>query len=174
MMPVASPEARLWWVMRTYYVYIMASRSRVLYTGVTNDIVRRVDEHKRSLTPGFTSRYDITRLVYFEEFGDVRDAIAREKQLKGWVRSRKIQLIEEKNSTWEDPAATGFPNLRVHDDLPPFCLKGAPRLVILSERAERARREGSDCGRTRRISGPVRHRPPTRTRHELRVLREHP
>jgi len=109
MMPVASPEARLWWVMRTYYVYIMASRSRVLYTGVTNDIVRRVDEHKRSLTPGFTSRYDITRLVYFEDFGDVRDAIAREKQLKGWVRSRKIQLIEEKNPTWEDVAAHWFP-----------------------------------------------------------------
>src|SRR6266849_6189371 len=88
--------------MRTYYVYIMASRSRVLYTGVTNDLVRRVDEHKRSLTPGFTSRYHITRLVYFEDFGDVRDAIAREKQLKGWVRSRKIQLIEGKPPTSED------------------------------------------------------------------------
>jgi len=82
MMPVASPMTRLWWVMRTYYVYIMASRSRVLYTGVTNDLARRVDEHKRSLTPGFTSRYHITRLVCFEDFGDVRDAIAREKQLK--------------------------------------------------------------------------------------------
>src|SRR5438046_5938500 len=80
--------------MRTYYVYIMASRSRVLYTGVTNDLARRVDEHKRSLTPGFTSRYHITRLVYFEEFGDVRDAIAREKQLKGWVRSRKMRSEE--------------------------------------------------------------------------------
>ena len=74
--------------MRTYYVYIMASRSRVLYTGVTNDL---------------------GRLVYFEEFGDVRDAIACEKQLKGWVRSRKIQLIEEKNPTWEDLAAHWFP-----------------------------------------------------------------
>jgi len=72
---------------RTYYVYIMASRSRVLYTGVTNDLARRVYEHKRSLTPGFTSKYHITRLVYFEQFDDVRDAIAREKQLKGWVRS---------------------------------------------------------------------------------------
>jgi putative endonuclease len=67
-----------------------------------------VDEHKRSLTPGFTSRYHITRLVYFEEFGDVRDAIAREKQLKGWVRSRKIQLIEGKNPAWEDLARTWF------------------------------------------------------------------
>ena len=94
--------------MRTYYVYIMASRSRVLYTGVTNDLARRVNEHKRSLTPGFTSRYRITRLVYFEEFGDVRDAIAREKQLKGWVRARKVRLIEQKNPTWKDVADTWF------------------------------------------------------------------
>jgi putative endonuclease len=68
-----------------YYVYIMASRSRVLYTGVTNDLARRVYEHKRSLIAGFTNRYRITRLVYFEEFTDVRDAIAREKEIKGWV-----------------------------------------------------------------------------------------
>src|SRR6266853_2225320 len=84
----------------------MASRSRVLYTGITNDLARRVDEHKRSLTPGFTSRYHITRLVYFEEFGDVRDAIAREKQLKGWVRSRKVRLSEQKNPSWADWANT--------------------------------------------------------------------
>jgi putative endonuclease len=94
--------------MRAYYVYIMASRSRVLYTGVTNDLARRVDEPKRSLTPGFTSRYRVTRLVYFEEFTDVRDAIAREKQLKGWVRARKIRLIEERNPTWEDLADRWF------------------------------------------------------------------
>ena len=94
--------------MGTYYVYIMASRSRVLYSGVTNDLARRVYEHKRSLTPGFTSKYHITRLVYFEQFGDVRDAIAREKQLKGWVRSRKMRLIEQKNPTWEDLADTWF------------------------------------------------------------------
>src|SRR5207245_691934 len=91
-------------VMRTYWVYIMASRSRVLYTGVTNDLVRRVDEHKRGLTPGFTSRYRVSRLVYFEAFGDVRDAIAREKQLKGWLRARKMRLIEQKNPSWEDLA----------------------------------------------------------------------
>ena len=94
--------------MHTYYVYIMASRSRVLYTGVTNDLARRVNEHKRGLTRGFTSRYRITRLVYFEEFGDVRDAIAREKQLKGWVRARKVRLIEQKNPTWKDVADTWF------------------------------------------------------------------
>ena len=77
--------------MRTYHVYIMASRSRVLYTGITNDLARRVGEHKCRLRPGFTSRYHITRLVYCEQFGDVRDAIAREKEIKGWVRARKIR-----------------------------------------------------------------------------------
>src|SRR6266702_5269398 len=101
--------------MRTYYVYIMASRSRVLYTGVTNDLGRRVHQHKRSLTPGFTSRYHIKRMVYFEEFGDVRDAIAREKQVKGWVRSRKVRLIEQKNPTWEDLADTWFGKRRTPD-----------------------------------------------------------
>ena len=90
--------------MRCYCVYIMASRSRVLYAGVTNDIVRRMDEHKRGLIPGFTRKYHVTRLVYFERFTEVRAAIAREKEIKGWVRARKIRLIEEHNSTWEDLA----------------------------------------------------------------------
>ena len=90
--------------MRTYYVYLMASRSRVLYVGVTNDLARRVEEHKRGLNAGFTSRYRVTRLVYFEEFADIRDAIAREKAIKGWSRSRKISLVEGRNSTWEDLA----------------------------------------------------------------------
>jgi putative endonuclease len=94
--------------MRAYYVYVMASRSRVLYTGVTNDLARRVYEHKRSLIPGFTSKYRITRLVYFEEFADIHDAIAREKQIKGWVRARKTRLIEEHNPTWEDRADLWF------------------------------------------------------------------
>ena len=88
--------------MRTFYIYIMASRSRVLYVGVTNDLARRVSEHKSGLVTGFTSRYRITRLVYFEEFADIRDAIAREKELKGWLRSRKLYLIESSNPTWED------------------------------------------------------------------------
>jgi putative endonuclease len=87
--------------MRTFYTYIMASRSRVLYVGVTNDLERRVGEHTRGLNHGFTSRYRVTRLVYFEEFTDIRDAIAREKQLKGWRRSRKICLIEKSNPSWE-------------------------------------------------------------------------
>ena len=90
--------------MRVYWVYIMASRSRVLYTGVTNDLGRRAKEHKQGLVAGFTQQYRITRLVYFEEFSDIRAAIAREKQVKGWVRSRKIKLIEERNPTWDDLA----------------------------------------------------------------------
>src|SRR5438477_12742107 len=97
-------------MMRTYWVYIMASLSRVLYTGVTNDVGRRVNEHKQGLIAGFTRRYRIIRLVYFEEHGDIRDAIAREKQIKGWVRSRKIKLIEERNPTREDLAEGWFQN----------------------------------------------------------------
>jgi len=93
---------------RTYNVYIMASRSRVPYTGVTNDLARRVNEHKRGLVSGFTSKYRITRLVYFEEFTDIRDAIAREKEIKGCTRLRKISLIESRNLTWEDLAKNWF------------------------------------------------------------------
>lgn len=103
-MMVASTRCCILRPMRTYYVYIMASRSRVLYTGVTNNLARRVDEHKRGLNHGFTSRYRVTRLVYFEEFTDIRDAIAREKQIKGWTRSRKTALVERRNPTWEDLA----------------------------------------------------------------------
>jgi len=91
-------------MMRAYWVHVMASRSRVLYTGVTNDLGRRVNEHKQSLIGGFTQRYRITRLVFFEQHADIREAIAREKQIKGWVRSRKIKLIEERNPTWDDLA----------------------------------------------------------------------
>ena len=90
--------------MRTFYVYIMASRSRVLYVGVTNDLETRVQQHKAGGVPSFTRRYRVTRLVYFEEFSDVRDAIAREKQLKAWKRSRKVELIEQRNPIWEDLA----------------------------------------------------------------------
>jgi len=94
--------------MRIYYVYVMASRSRVLYTGVTNDLARRVREHKQGLIPGFTHTYHITRLVYFEEFTNIRDAIDREKAIKGWVRARKIRLIEGHNPMWEDLAEHRF------------------------------------------------------------------
>ena len=88
--------------MRSYFVYILANRSRTLYTGVTNDLVRRVMTHRSKEVPGFTARYNITRLVYFEETGSIEEAITREKQIKGWLRSKKIALIESLNPDWED------------------------------------------------------------------------
>jgi len=91
--------------MRQYYVYIMTNKSRTLYTGVTNDLNRRVYEHKQKLVPGFTSKYNITRLVYFEATTDIRAAIAREKQIKGWLRSKKVALIESANPKWDDLSA---------------------------------------------------------------------
>ena len=90
--------------MPSSWVYIVASRSRVLYIGVTNDLQRRVDEHKSGQGDGFTKRYRVTRLVFCEMFLDIEDAIAREKQLKGWRRSRKVELIERRNPLWEDLA----------------------------------------------------------------------
>jgi putative endonuclease len=91
--------------MKQYYVYIMTNRSCTLYTGVTNDLQRRVYEHKHKLVPGFTSKYNINRLVYYEATRDIRAAIAREKQIKGWLRAKKIALIESVNPKWEDLSA---------------------------------------------------------------------
>jgi putative endonuclease len=88
--------------MKQYYVYILTSKTGTLYTGITNDLQRRVYQHKHKLIEGFTSKYNVTRLVYYEVFGDVRDAIAREKQIKGWRRSKKLALIEEMNPKWQD------------------------------------------------------------------------
>jgi len=85
-----------------YYVYIMTNRSRTLYTGVTNNLRRRVYEHKHKLALGFTQKYNITLLVYYEATSDVRSAIEREKQIKGWLRSKKIALIESVNPEWRD------------------------------------------------------------------------
>ena len=89
----------------SYYVYIMTNYSRTLYIGVTNNHERRVYEHKNKLVAGFTARYNITILVYFEETPDVLAAIAREKQLKGWRRERKPALIESLNPQWRDLSA---------------------------------------------------------------------
>jgi putative endonuclease len=94
--------------MRDYYVYIMASRSRRLYVGVTNELRRRVWQHKIGAISSFTRQYRITRLVYFEQTRDVRAAIAREKQLKRWTRVRKVQLIETHNSGWTDLSVDWF------------------------------------------------------------------
>ena len=86
---------------RQYYVYLMASRTKRLYIGVTNNLERRVQEHKSGLST-FTSKYRIDRLVYYEDTGDVWAAIEREKQLKGWRRDRKVALIEASNAEWDD------------------------------------------------------------------------
>jgi putative endonuclease len=88
--------------MKTYYVYIMTNKSRTLYTGVTNNLERRVYEHKNKLIAGFTSKYNITRLVYYEETNDIQVALEREKQIKGWLRSKKIVLIDSMNPEWKD------------------------------------------------------------------------
>lgn len=85
-----------------YFAYIMASRSRTLYIGVTGDLHRRVYQHKWKEHEGFTARYNCDRLVWFERHQYVQDAIAREKQLKGWSRSKKIALIESTNAAWID------------------------------------------------------------------------
>jgi len=89
-------------ISNSYFVYIMTNRSKTLYTGVTNNLERRVYEHKHHLVEGFTKKYNITKLVYFEETNDVREAISREKQIKGWLRRKKIELIESVNPEWND------------------------------------------------------------------------
>jgi putative endonuclease len=88
---------------RSYYVYILASRiGGTLYIGVTNDLIRRVAEHKLKIAQGFTKRYDVARLVYFEVFDQIEQAIQREKRLKKWPRAWKISLIEKDNPNWND------------------------------------------------------------------------
>ena len=87
---------------RLYYVYILASASRVLYTGVTNNLRRRVYEHKQKQIPGFTERYQVTQLMHVEVFRDVRTAIAREKQIKAWTRAKRVALIDTNNPKWKD------------------------------------------------------------------------
>ena len=87
---------------RTYYVYIMTNNSRTLYTGVTNNLERRVYEHKKGSVRGFTKKYNIDKLVYYDSCPDVNEAIKREKQIKGWLRRKKIDLIESVNPEWKD------------------------------------------------------------------------
>ena len=88
--------------MNQYYVYIVTNGVRTLYIGVTNDLTRRVHEHQHKLIDGFTKKYNVTMLVHYEVTTDVQSAIAREKQLKGWRRSKKIDLIEASNPEWVD------------------------------------------------------------------------
>ena len=90
-------------MLHTYYVYTLTSkRNGTLYIGVTNNLIRRIYEHKNDMTEGFTKKYRIHRLVYYEEFNNVNDAITREKRMKKWKRSWKIELIKSVNSKWRD------------------------------------------------------------------------
>ncbi len=88
---------------KQYYIYIITNKSnRVLYTGVTNDLKKRVYEHKNKLVKGFTSRYNVGKLVFYDACEDIESAILREKQIKGWLRRKKIALIESMNPEWRD------------------------------------------------------------------------
>ncbi len=88
--------------MKSYFVYILSNASGVLYTGVTNNLKKRVMQHKQKLVAAFTEKYNVNRLVCFEIFHDVRTAIAREKQIKSWRREKRVALIESKNPKWVD------------------------------------------------------------------------
>jgi len=89
---------------KDYYVYIMSSYRGTLYIGVTNNLLRRVNEHKEKINEGFTKKYNCTSLVYYEHFSDIEESIEREKQLKRWRREKKIWLIELMNPKWDDLA----------------------------------------------------------------------
>jgi len=88
--------------MQNYYVYILTNKSKTLYIGVTNDLNRRLFEHKNKIIEGFTKKYNIGKLVYYETFTDPNEAIKREKQIKGWLGIKKINLIETLNPEWKD------------------------------------------------------------------------
>jgi putative endonuclease len=93
--------------MNSYYVYILTTKNnKMLYVGVTNNLERRVLEHKSKLIPGYTEKYNLNKLVYFEEFSNINDAIFNEKKIKGWLRSKKDDLISNFNSEWNDLAYT--------------------------------------------------------------------
>jgi putative endonuclease len=102
---------------KTFHVYILSSRSRNLYIGMTSDLVTRVFDHKTKKYDSFTAKYNIDRLVYSEEYPTAFEAIQREKQLKGWVRERKIALIEERNPAWEDLSEGWYSKAAVEEAL---------------------------------------------------------
>ncbi|HET6576886.1 MAG TPA: GIY-YIG nuclease family protein [Gemmatimonadales bacterium] len=93
---------------RGFFVYILSSTSRVLYTGVTSDLIRRMHEHREGAISGFTRRYAVHRLVFFERTPNVAAAVAREREIKGWTRAKKVRLIESANAGWIDLAADWF------------------------------------------------------------------
>ena len=94
----------------SYFVYMLASkRNGTLYVGVTNELLRRIGEHRAKVVPGFTKRHGVDILVWYETYGDINDAIAREKQIKRWSRKKKILLIEQMNASWKDLAGEWYP-----------------------------------------------------------------
>ncbi len=93
---------------RRYWVYILSSASRVVYTGSTSNLIRRMYQHRHGLIPGFTSRYAVTRLVFFECTPNAAAAVAREREIKSWTRAKRIDLIESVNAGWLDLAADWF------------------------------------------------------------------
>ena len=96
-------------MIREYYIYLLTNkRLNVLYTGVTNNLIRRVYEHKNKMVDGFTKRYNVGRLVYYETYSEIYDAITREKEIKGWSRKKKDALIEQMNPHWDDLYETLF------------------------------------------------------------------
>ena len=97
------------------FVYVLASKTRVLYVGVTNDLVRRVWEHRCGTVPGFTRRYGVHSLVYYEAVTDPAGAISREKQIKGWARVKKVGMIESSNPGWNDLARDWFVDVSTGD-----------------------------------------------------------
>ena len=97
---------------KQFHVYVLASRARVLYVGVTSDLAKRVWQHKCKLIPGFTARYNVDRLVHCEQTADALAAIAREKQIKGWLRAKKVKLVETENPEWIDLSAAWFDSTR--------------------------------------------------------------
>jgi len=118
---------------RDYYVYLLTNRSGTLYTGVTNDIQRRLYEHRNKLVEGFTKKYNIDMLVYYEATSDVGEALIREKQIKAWRRSKRIALIESTNPQWRD-LSEGWYSSPPPDSSPPS--------------ADRNDRERSRCRRS--------------------------
>jgi putative endonuclease len=92
-----------------FFVYIMASHSRILYTGVTRDLIRRIYQHRSGLVPGFTRKYSVNRLVYYEETPGALFAFDRERQIRGWSQEKKLRLIESTNAGWLDLAVDWFP-----------------------------------------------------------------
>jgi putative endonuclease len=96
------------WIQKGYFVYTMGSHLRVLYVGITSNLPLMVWQHKTGAVEGFTSKYKVTQLVYYESLENVRDAIRREKEIKGWIRQKKIALIEGVNPKWRDLSAASF------------------------------------------------------------------